>query len=156
MERMKFTKLRNTVVANGTRIEAHSIACPMFYRCATGHHEEPTVIAGIRQCALRPVWHTCLPMYLSDNIESIQKRCLRTIFPGHSYDEARSISNLQLYLKDAPNCDSRIFGKCTTLITSYVTVVPAMNVHPRDQAKVSVHDRWLLIRGAGGQVKDAT
>ena len=33
-------------------------------------------------------------MYLSDNIEPIQKRCLRTNIPGHSYDEARSISNL--------------------------------------------------------------
>ena len=65
--------------------------------------------AGIRQCDLLrvyvsvirpvleyacPVWHTSLPMYLSDNIETIQKRCLRTIFPGHSYDEARSIYNL--------------------------------------------------------------
>ena len=65
--------------------------------------------AGIRQCDLLsvyvsvlrpvleyacPVWHTSLPMYLSDNIETIQKRCLRTISPGHSYDEARSISNL--------------------------------------------------------------
>ena len=36
------------------------------------------------------------------------------------------------------------------------TVVPAMNGHPRDQAKVSVHDSWPLIRGTGGQVKDAT
>ena len=65
--------------------------------------------AGIRQCDLLrvyvsviipvleyacPVWHTSLPMYLSDNIDTIQKRCLLTIFPGHSYDEARSISNL--------------------------------------------------------------
>ena len=31
-----------------------------------------------------------------------------------------------------------------------------MNGHPRDQAKVSVHDRWPLIRGTDGQVKDAT
>ena len=60
--------------------------------------------AGIRQCDLLrvyvsvirpvleyacPVWHTSLPMYLSDHIETIQKRCLRTIFPGYSYDEAR-------------------------------------------------------------------
>ena len=27
------------------------------------------------------------------------------------------------------------------------TVVPVVNGHPRDQAKVSVHCRWLLIRG---------
>ena len=45
-----------------------------------------------------------------------------------------------------------------TLISGrhYVTVVPAMNGHPRDQAKVFVHDRWSLIRGTGGQMKDAT
>ena len=36
------------------------------------------------------------------------------------------------------------------------TVVPAMNGHTRDQAKVSVHDRWPLVRGTGGQMKDAT
>ena len=29
------------------------------------------------------------------------------------------------------------------------TVVPAMCGHPWDQAKVSVHDRWPLIRGKG-------
>ena len=27
------------------------------------------------------------------------------------------------------------------------TVIPVMNGHPRDQAKVSVHCRWPLIRG---------
>ena len=27
-----------------------------------------------------PVWHTNLPNYLSNNIEIIQKRCLKTIF----------------------------------------------------------------------------
>ena len=31
-----------------------------------------------------------------------------------------------------------------------------MNGQPRDQEKVSVHDRWPLIRGTSGQVKDAT
>ena len=31
------------------------------------------------------------------------------------------------------------------------TVVPVMNGHPRDQAKVSVHCRWSFIRGTGGQ-----
>ena len=32
-----------------------------------------------------------------------------------------------------------------------ITVVPVMNGHPRDQAKVSVHDRWPLIGGTGGR-----
>ena len=31
------------------------------------------------------------------------------------------------------------------------TVVPVMNGHPRDQAKVSVPDRWPLIAGTGGR-----
>ena len=35
------------------------------------------------------------------------------------------------------------------------TVVPVMNGHPRDQAKVSVHCRWLLVRGTDGQAVDA-
>ena len=33
------------------------------------------------------------------------------------------------------------------------TVVPAMNGHPRDQAKVSVHCRWPFIRGMDGHVE---
>ena len=36
--------------------------------------------------------------------------------------------------------------EATARKTSY-TVVPVMNGHPRDQAKVSVHDRWPLIGG---------
>ena len=32
-------------------------------------------------------------------------------------------------------------------IQGLTTVVPVMNGHPRDQAKVSVHCRWPLIRG---------
>ncbi len=49
----------------------------------------------------------------------------------------------------------KLNGIILLVVASY-TVVPAMNGHPRDQAKVSVHDRWPLIRGTGGQVKDAT
>ena len=31
------------------------------------------------------------------------------------------------------------------------TVVPVMNGHPRDQANMSVHDRWTLVGGTGGR-----
>ena len=37
----------------------------------------------------------------------------------------------------------------------YSTVVPVMNGHPRDQAKVSVHCRWPLVTGTDGQAGDA-
>ena len=33
------------------------------------------------------VWHTNLPKYLSDNIEMIQKRALKSIFPNKGYDD---------------------------------------------------------------------
>ena len=32
------------------------------------------------------VWHTNLPSYLSDNIERIQIRVMKGIYPGHNYD----------------------------------------------------------------------
>ena len=34
-----------------------------------------------------PVWHTNLTKYLSDNIEMIQKRALKSIFPNNGYDD---------------------------------------------------------------------
>ena len=38
---------------------------------------------------------------------------------------------------------------------SLYTVVPVMNGHPRDPAKVSVHCRWPLVTGTDGQEGDA-
>ena len=32
------------------------------------------------------VWHKNLPSYLSDNIERIQIRAMKCIYPGHNYD----------------------------------------------------------------------
>jgi hypothetical protein len=37
-----------------------------------------------------PVWHTNLPKYVSDNLEIIQKRCLKPIFPGYQYENIQS------------------------------------------------------------------
>ena len=41
-----------------------------------------------------PVWHTNLPQYLSDNIEVIQKRARKFIFPGLGYAEILRRVNL--------------------------------------------------------------
>ena len=41
-----------------------------------------------------PAWHTNLPKYLSDNIELIQKPCMKTIFPCCSYDGILEMTNL--------------------------------------------------------------
>ena len=52
---------------------------------------------------LCPVWHMNLQQYLSDNIETIQKRAFRCIFRGASYAEKLSNVGLQT-LKDRPDC----------------------------------------------------
>ena len=41
-----------------------------------------------------PVWHMNLPKYLSDNIEIIKKRCLKTIFPGFMYEDILQMVNI--------------------------------------------------------------
>ena len=41
-----------------------------------------------------PVWHSNLPQYLSDNIEVLQKRALKCIFPGLGYAEILRRVNL--------------------------------------------------------------
>ena len=46
-----------------------------------------------------PVWTTNLPVYLSDNIDIFQKRAVRAIFPGMSYDDILTHINLST-LKD--------------------------------------------------------
>ncbi len=44
-----------------------------------------------------PVWHTNLPIYLSDNIEMIQKRAVKAIFPGMSYVDILNHINLTTF-----------------------------------------------------------
>ena len=40
------------------------------------------------------VWHNNLPVYLSNQVEQIQKRALRIIFPSLTYDQAMLTANL--------------------------------------------------------------
>jgi hypothetical protein len=42
-----------------------------------------------------PVWHPGLTRQQSDELEAVQKRCLRIIYPSLTYDEALIISNLE-------------------------------------------------------------
>ncbi len=41
-----------------------------------------------------PIWHASLQQYLTDNLEAIQKRALRIIYPNTSYDLAFQVSQL--------------------------------------------------------------
>ena len=52
------------------------------------------------------VWHTNLPKYISDNVEIIKKRCLKTTFPGYAYEDI-------LQIVDLPMLDYRPDELCT-------------------------------------------
>ena len=55
-----------------------------------------TYIRPIVECSCES-WHFYLPLYLSDQIENVQKRALRIIFPAMKYIDAMSRANLDLY-----------------------------------------------------------
>ena len=44
-----------------------------------------SVVRPVLEYIACPVWHTSLPKYLSDNIETVQKRALKAILTGEHY-----------------------------------------------------------------------
>ena len=89
--------------------------------------------AGIRQCDLLrvyvivirpvleyacPVWHTTFQCICQTTLKLFKRGVSEQYFLGTVMTRRDQSLICQLSLKDAPNCASRIFGKCTTLITS--------------------------------------
>ena len=72
-----------------------------------------TVIMPVLEYAC-PVWHTALPNYLSNSIETMQKRCMRTIFPGYAYDEALLMTDLPTLLERRTKLCMKYFHKLTS------------------------------------------
>ena len=87
------------------------------------------------ECAC-PVWHTNLPKYLSDNVETVKRRALNTIFPSSDYEESLQMANLQslaerrnemckIYFNKMKACDHKLhdlrtvyFEDCRRMIYS--------------------------------------
>ena len=63
-----------------------------------------------------PVWNTCLPKYLSDAIEMIQTRVLRSIYHGLHYNDILVLVGLQSLKKRRDNICKAYFNrlKCNT------------------------------------------
>ena len=58
-----------------------------------------------------PAWHNNLPQYLSDNIEVIQKRALKCIFPCLGYAETLRRVNLDTLHVRRENISQKLFDK---------------------------------------------
>ena len=93
-----------------------------------------SVIRSILEYA-SPVWHSGLTQAQSDEIENIQKRCLRIIFPALSYSDARQIAGLDLLSVRRLNAVKKLFQevKCDNHILNKLL--------PR---KVNVNVNFLL------------
>ena len=61
-----------------------------------------------------PVFHDCLPAYLSKDIESIQRRAMRISFPSLSYKEALDEAGLISLSVRRQSLTDKLFTKVTT------------------------------------------
>ena len=75
-------------------------------RAEIGQHDLVTIYVIVIRPVLEyacPVWHTNLNKYLTESIETVQKRALTCIYPGNEYADILCLTNLPC-LKD--RCDS--------------------------------------------------
>ena len=65
------------------------------------------------------MWHTNLPKYLSENIEMIQKRALKSIFPNKGYDDILYDLGMCTLHKDEMLFVNNILRTCKVIHTNY-------------------------------------
>ena len=58
-----------------------------------------------------PMFHRALPGYLSEDLERLQKRALRIIYPGMSYNQALEFSGLPTLFKRREEISSKLFNE---------------------------------------------
>ena len=84
------------------------------------------------ECAC-PVWHTNLPNYLSDDIETIQKRALKSIFHGKCYIDNILNENGMITLKERRgNLCKKYLRECSNL-RECTQIVRPRNTYPLPQ-----------------------
>ena len=58
-----------------------------------------------------PVFHNSLTLYLSNDLESVQKRALKIILPHHNYENALKFTNLQRLSERRNDLTTKLFQK---------------------------------------------
>ena len=58
-----------------------------------------------------PVWHPGLTKSQSDDLERVQKRCLKLIYPATSYKEALSAAGLLMLVVRRENTTINLFNE---------------------------------------------
>ena len=101
------------------------------------------------------VWHTNLPSYLSGNIERIQIRAMKCIYPGHNYDYIlTNMEKLPTLQQRREVICRKYFNKVTNvnhklhhLLSARRTVTRNTNIYPIPGVRTERYKRSLIPWG---------
>ena len=88
-----------------------------------------------------PVWHTLIPTFLSDEVEKVQKRAFRIIYPQNHYSEALVLSGFPLL------SDSRSF-LCRATLKKISQLMSRLN-YLVPKVRANVHIKLLRCQDEG-------
>lgn len=71
-----------------------------------------------------PVWHTSIPAFLSDEVEKVQKRAFRIIYPDNHYDESLLLSGCPLLSERRALLCKKTFEKICQPTSRLNNIVP--------------------------------
>ena len=98
---------------------------------------------------------TLLQEIVNEHAPIKQKTIKGNHLPYMNGELRRAINVKRMLKRKFTKCNSNMNWDKYRKQRNIVTVVPVMNGHPRDQAKVSEHCRWPLVTGTDGQAGDA-
>ena len=92
------------------------------------------VLVNVYSTCVRPIleyaceaWHSCLPTYLSDQIESVQRRALRIVYPSINYTQAMQAAKIPILYERRSNLCERLFSKMLSPNHKLNSLVPPYN-----------------------------
>ena len=74
-----------------------------------------------------PVWHTLIPTFLSDEVEKVQKRAFRIIYPQNHCSEALVLSGFSLLSKRRSSLCRTTFKKISQPTSCLNYLVPKVS-----------------------------
>ena len=104
------------------------------------------------------MWHTNLPKYLSDSIELIQTRALKSIFPGKSYNDILNDIGLRTlrerrevlcikYFTEIQGSAHKLNGSLPALRSIEYDLRPGFNRYPLTRFRTNICGNSLIPWG---------